>query len=266
MPIRVATIDLSAAVVGNTFPINIGQATPPPTLAQQMKPNIAGHNTVLKIHNESGVGFGCAWPVNNQSFSLPAGQWPTIYPPPNEQVLSITVVYVLPNAPVNILFADLYLPGEQVYETGALGNSPVNGGSVVTQPIPRQVFQALNQVVTATSTQLYIFTPTLTGLYRANLHFTYRNPVPQKVKATVGFFDPILAGNTHATFMLESPDSNLGQFLTGTQATTTGNNQTAACAPIVFEASPGGFIVLNFQDGGGTPNDVVNFVLELIGT
>ena len=132
MPTRVATIDLSAAIVGNSFNINIGQSTPPPTLAQQMNPIIAGHNSVLKIHNESGVGFSCHWPLNNQTFTLPAGQWPTLYPPPNEDVLIITAVYILPNAPIDTLFADLYLPGEQVYETGALGNSPVNGGSALT--------------------------------------------------------------------------------------------------------------------------------------
>jgi len=130
------------------------------------------------------------------------------------------------------------------------------------------VSKPLAQAVTLTTDQIFpaggILAP-VRGLYEFKLHFTYRNATPQKVVASAKFFDPTLATTSFAYFMLNSPSSNAGQILNGSQATNTGNNQSCACAPIVAYAEAGQFISVHFQDGGGTPNDVVSVVIQRIG-
>lgn len=133
MSIQVANINLSAAVVGTAGSIPIGQSTPPPTLAQQMRPTAEAGPTLM-VWNESGCGLTCTFPLTRETFTIPAGQWRQLSVPPAETQLLYQVIYVLPNAPVSLLLADLYVPGEQLDGMGALGNSPVNGGATVTFP------------------------------------------------------------------------------------------------------------------------------------
>lgn len=134
MSIQVANIDLSAATVGTAGSIPIGQATPPPTIAQQMRPmqNQEGGPSLF-VWNESGCGLTCLWPDSRETFTLPAGQWRLLHIPPAETQLNYLVSYIIPNAPVSLLLADLYVPGEPIDPMGVLGNSPIGvSGQVAT--------------------------------------------------------------------------------------------------------------------------------------
>lgn len=134
MSTQVAAINLGGAAVGTAGSIPLGQVTPPPTLSQQMRPNDYTGSTLF-IWNESGAGLTCLWPNSRETFTLPAGQWRPLKIPPDEEQLHYLVTYVIPNAPVSLLLADLYLPGEQIDPLGILGNSPV-AGTVATTPVP----------------------------------------------------------------------------------------------------------------------------------
>ena len=148
MSVQVANIDLSTAVVGTTGSIQIGQSLPPSTLVQQMNPQIAPRPE-LQVFNESGCGLTCMWPTTRETFTIPAGQWRRLYLPPGETQLMYVVIYVLPNAPVSRLIADLYYVGELHDYVGVLGNSPVNGGSVVSNGTA-EFLQGSGQVLSVT--------------------------------------------------------------------------------------------------------------------
>lgn len=124
MSIQVAAINLGSAVVGTAGSIQFGQALPPPTLSQQMQhANVTGSN--LFVWNESGCGLTCLWPTTGETFTIPAGQWRLLYVPPGETQLHWVVTYIIPNAPVSLLLADLYRAGEPLDPIGVLGNSPL---------------------------------------------------------------------------------------------------------------------------------------------
>jgi hypothetical protein len=134
--------------------------------------------------------------------------------------------------------------------------------------VPILISQSLAQSVTSTTDQIIpaggILAP-VRGLYRFTLHFTYRNATPQKVVAFARYTDPTLSTTATPYFILLGPSSNAGQILNGSQASATGNNQSCACAPIDAYCEAGGFLDIHFQDGGGTPNDVVSTTIARIG-
>lgn len=130
MSIQVASINLSTAIVGTAGTIPLSQATPPPTLQQQMRP-LQAEGPNLFVWNESGCGLTCLWPLSRETFTLPAGQWRLLKVPPGEEQLFYQVTYVIPNANVSLLLADLYHPGEPLDPMGVLGNSPVAVGGTV---------------------------------------------------------------------------------------------------------------------------------------
>lgn len=128
------------------------------------------------------------------------------------------------------------------------------------------VARALNVNVTVTADQTLItYNVPVRGVYRSNLYFMYQNATPQKVIASARWTDPDSIVTGLANFILGSPTSNVGQALTGSQASSTGNNQACACLPVTFYAQGGGVATIHFQDGGGTPNDFVTAVIERIG-
>lgn len=128
--------------------------------------------------------------------------------------------------------------------------------------VPYVVARAKIQAHTVITDTVYAqFTVPVTGMYRASLFFDYQNPTPQKVAATFRWYDIQGGGGATASFML-SNTAAAGQFLTGTQAATTGNNQACACVPIVAVCLGGQLANVHFQDGGGTPNDIVSVVIE----
>lgn len=123
MSAQVANIDLSAAVVGTSGSILIGQSLPPATIHQQMNPQAAPRPELL-VFNESGCGLTCMWPTSRETFTIPAGQWRRLCIPPGETELFYTVLYVLRNAPVAVLLADLCYVGEMhEYDAGAVWRS-----------------------------------------------------------------------------------------------------------------------------------------------
>lgn len=139
MSIQVANKDLSGAVIGTKGAIPLGQIPPLP-LQSQMAPKQALAATLM-IYNESGCGLTCTFPVSQEVFTVPAGGWKQITVPPNETELDYLVVYVLPNAPVTLLLADLYLPGEALDHIGILGNSPIGLSQGTVQTSITQVIQ-----------------------------------------------------------------------------------------------------------------------------
>jgi hypothetical protein len=125
MSTQIANISLVGAVVGvTTGTIPLGRSIPPPTIAQQMRPQQTAGSTLF-VWNESGCGLSCLFPLSGESFTLPAGQWRQLQVPPGEESLLYVVSYILPNAPISLLLADLYLPGEPIDPMGVLGNSPI---------------------------------------------------------------------------------------------------------------------------------------------
>lgn len=132
MSIQLAPVDLSTAVVGTAGSVALGQAMPPPTIGQQMRPT-ATVGATLVLFNESGAGLRCTFPSSGESFTVPGGGWRQVAVPPGETQLSYAVQYVLPGANVSLFLVDLYLPGEAPDSIGVLGNSPIGvGGSVTT--------------------------------------------------------------------------------------------------------------------------------------
>ena len=115
--------------------------------------------------------------------------------------------------------------------------------------------------VSATTEQVILtYTPPVTGFYRAHLYFRYVNPTPNKVTARVRWTDPI-PGTNVANWFFESLG---GQLLNGSQATTTGNNQSIACPPMTVRVQAAGTFEIRFTDPGGTPADTVAALIERI--
>ena len=128
--------------------------------------------------------------------------------------------------------------------------------------IALNVARVLHQAVSATTDQLFLtYTPPVRGMYRANFYATYRNPTPQKVIAYIRHYDPDLAAYAQSWFTLASTGA-IGQIMNGSQANNPGNNQGITTFPISFYSEAGQAMGVHFQDGGGTPNDVVSAVIE----
>ena len=135
--------------------------------------------------------------------------------------------------------------------------------------MPITVVRTMGMAITDTADHnVCNFFPIVEGLYRFNLHFTYRNATPQKVVASARWYDGTLA-STGQTYFTLTNTSAIGQVLNGSQAATTGNNQSCTCIAIVahaaYNSSSSNALNIHFQDGGGTPNDVISCSIERIG-
>ena len=118
-------VNLATASVGSSGPLSwVG-------LVSQGSPSLgvrAGRPS-LRLFNESGCGLDIVFDTG-RSDRIPAGAW-AVYQLAGEQSLTYTVTYVLPGAPVALLLAVIYEPGEAVPETPLLGNSPIGIGGTV---------------------------------------------------------------------------------------------------------------------------------------
>lgn len=131
--------------------------------------------------------------------------------------------------------------------------------------VPYTVARDLRHAITVTTTvALAAHTTPVTGMYRASLHFTYRNPTPQKVVAQIAYWDADLNASTGGSFQ-PTASAAIGQWLNGSQAATTGNNQSIPCQSIDFYAMAGHPCQVSFTDGGGTPNSVASVIIQRIG-
>lgn len=137
MSIQIANIDLSGAVVGTAGKITI-PSMPPTPIAAQMAPQRWSGATLL-VYNESGCGLTVTFPISNETITIAAGHWKQLHVPPDEVELDYIVIYVLPNAPVSLLLADLYLATEAVDSVGSLGNSPIGLGTTFAQSNQQRV-------------------------------------------------------------------------------------------------------------------------------
>ena len=125
--------------------------------------------------------------------------------------------------------------------------------------VPYVVARVTDSHVTATTDQVALtFTPSVRGFYRASMYLYYSNSTPQKIIASVHWWD-VHVGTFAANFFLEMLG---GQWLNGAQATTPGTNQGIALTPMPVYAEAGHAINVHFQDPGGVPNDYVTAIIE----
>ena len=129
MSIRLS-IDASVLSVGQIVPVTIQTDNAAVAKGITYNNEELAH---LHIFNESGVGFDADFKSSSKSFFIPAGGWPIIDLMQGEIQLTLTVAYVIPNAPVSMVVFIYYFPNEPIVSVPVLGNSPVGvGGSVST--------------------------------------------------------------------------------------------------------------------------------------
>lgn len=154
MSIPLKNINLSSAVVGQTFVIDltpIGQSAG----AVSSDPSTLKYKAHLGIHNESGCSIQLSFDVGSSGKNIPAGAWRPISLEPGTSKVLLNVQSIMPNAPISIFFSEYYFPGEPVDDMGKLGNSPIGvTGSVTTtvsalQTIPAVQFTPNNDTLAA---------------------------------------------------------------------------------------------------------------------
>lgn len=119
MSVPIDPVDLSSAVKGSTGSVTwtgLNAATGAPAGA------IAG-KSVLRLYNESGCGLRCTI-SGGRGLRVPAGGWGDFILR-GEQSLNYNVEYVIPNAPISLLLAEIFEPGEPIPPLPSLGNSPI---------------------------------------------------------------------------------------------------------------------------------------------
>jgi hypothetical protein len=132
MSVQVANVNLNAATVGTVGTlVSFAQLLPPPTLAQQMRPQDHADKVAhLLIFNETGCLLTIALPESRQTKTLPAGRWLNLPVPPHEVAVTYLVTAVATGV-FSSLLADFYWPGEPVEDLGVLGNSPIGVSGAV---------------------------------------------------------------------------------------------------------------------------------------
>jgi hypothetical protein len=125
--IRIADINVAGLTVGQVIPLKLPFGT---YLPATLKQNSEGSAAILRIWNESGVGFDYVQVGGVDTGSVCAGGWYDIELDHDVQQINFTVSYILPNAPVSLLKSTYYLPGQTPPLRAILGNSPI-GGAVV---------------------------------------------------------------------------------------------------------------------------------------
>lgn len=133
MSIQVANIPMANAVIGSSGKISWTAQVRPPTIHEQMQPQKLLTATLV-VFNDSGCWLTCLFPISKETFTIPAGAWRKLYPPPGEVELDYTISARANGVATPTLFADYYAPGEPVDDLGVLGNSAVG----VSAPIATQ--------------------------------------------------------------------------------------------------------------------------------
>src|SRR5260221_2936103 len=105
MSIQVANVNQSGATVGQVGQlVNLKPMLPPPTLAQQMRPNDnADSQAHLVIFNETGCLLTLFLPESKQSKTVPSGRWWELPVPPHETAVNYLVLAVAANPLFNSL-------------------------------------------------------------------------------------------------------------------------------------------------------------------
>lgn len=121
-------VDLSAAVVGQSQPLGWTRDD----VKAGGSAGLGAGQAAVRLYNESGCGLAILF-ANGQSDRIPAGGWGVWPVPAGSLQLVWTVEYIIPNAPVSLLLATVYAPGEIVPAVPTLGNSPIGvSGNVST--------------------------------------------------------------------------------------------------------------------------------------
>lgn len=141
MSSNLPSIDLTGATVGTIFSQDFPQFV---TIDPK---NLATAN--IRYYNESGAGLS-ARTNTGYEFKIPAGAWPTIKIGPKDTHIDFTVSYVLPNAPVSLLEATYFAPGEDPTPAPPLGNSPIG----ITGGVQTSSVQTLSNEGNAAGTQV----------------------------------------------------------------------------------------------------------------
>lgn len=131
MGYAVPTINLSAYAVGQQ-----GQMPLAATMNKfSFSPANASLPMHLRVYNDSGSALQVWDDAGVVSDYIPAGAWPTYTIAQDTTVLNFKVIAALSaTAPITLLMATLYGPGEEVPPTPQLGNSPI-GGAVNTSSV-----------------------------------------------------------------------------------------------------------------------------------
>lgn len=141
MAITLPTIDLTTATAGTTGTLDL-KAT-----GYTANPSGILRPASLTLFNDSGCGLSLAFLPSGNSAVLPAGAWRTYQLFPGDALVQYTVLYLIPNAPVSILLAEYFAPGEMVIPLGILGNSPVGIGGLVNTSSPTPGTQTVQEAV-----------------------------------------------------------------------------------------------------------------------
>jgi hypothetical protein len=134
-------------------------------------------------------------------------------------------------------------------------NNMESGIVTANAALPVVVASAINTHITTTGLQTFLsWTPTATGVYRANFSLSYSNASATTLTAELTFKDPNL-GNPGIYFSYGAQ-----QY----QALAIGGpgSITIPFEPLTFYAQSGTAIQLKFNDSAGTPNDFVTGIIE----
>ena len=77
------------------------------------------------MYNEAGAGLQLSFKRGGDSHILAAGAWAKFEIEPAESEIDFTVLYVIPNAGVNLLLIVYFAPNEAKIPIAVLGNSPL---------------------------------------------------------------------------------------------------------------------------------------------
>ena len=132
--------------------------------------------------------------------------------------------------------------------------------------VPGIVAQTIRTNVTTTASQTILsFTPTASGLYRANGYVRFHNSASQSLTANISYNDPddgatIIYFSTGDVFA--SGGNPVGPILLdGSNAVGTTVARLGLLS-IPFYAAAGSAITCVYRDPGGSPNDFVSFIIE----
>lgn len=154
MSIPLSNIDLSSAIVGQKFTIdltNIGQSAG----GVSANPSTIKNKAHLIVNNESGCVLLMTFDTGANGVNVTAGAWRPIAIEPGTNKIYLTVQVIMPNAPISLFLSEYYFPGEPLNDVGILGNSPIGvTGKVTTtvsalQTVPAVMFTPANDTLAA---------------------------------------------------------------------------------------------------------------------
>ena len=132
MSIALPLVDLSSAILGTSGSIafsNVGISAG----GVSSNPTNLFNRAHVRLHNNSKFGLYIAFQQEGHSDHLDPGAWRTYDLIPGESGVNWQVEAIMnATAPIAILSATYYAPGENVDDPGTLGNSPIGGTAITT--------------------------------------------------------------------------------------------------------------------------------------